>query len=97
MVSGKSMLRPEVALDVLAYLTAAARAVPAARVYLPNDVIARMLALHIHLLRHLLPLPPVHLLLSPMRLHATNMLVPMSWVHFTGVECENPAWAACSA
>ncbi|EIE27622.1 hypothetical protein COCSUDRAFT_39238 [Coccomyxa subellipsoidea C-169] len=59
-----SALPLEVALDVVAYLTAAGRALHAARQSLPDDImpsdiIARMLALHTHLLRHLLLLPPV--------------------------------------
>lgn len=58
-----STLPVQVALDVVTYLRAAARALPAAQKALPDDITARMLALHIHLLHHLLPRPLVHLLL----------------------------------
>jgi hypothetical protein len=57
-----STLPVQVALDVVTYLRAAARALPAAQKALPDDITARMLALHIHLLHHLLPQPVVHLL-----------------------------------
>ncbi|KAK9917648.1 hypothetical protein WJX75_006796 [Coccomyxa subellipsoidea] len=54
-----STLPVQVALDVVTYLRAAARALPAAQKALPDDITARMLALHIHLLHHLLPQPVV--------------------------------------
>lgn len=56
----------QAALDVVAYLKAAARALPSVQEVLPGDITRRLFALHIHLLGHLLPLPPVcPLLTSP--------------------------------
>ena len=46
-------------LGVVAYLKAAARALPSVQEHLPGDITKRLFALHIHLLGHLLPLPPV--------------------------------------
>ncbi len=49
----------QAALNVVAYLKAAARALPLLQDELPRDISRRLFALHIHLLGHLQPLPPV--------------------------------------
>ncbi|CAL8463562.1 g3096 [Coccomyxa elongata] len=49
----------QAALDVVAYLKTAARALPSLQDELPRDITRRLFALHIHLLGHLQPLPPV--------------------------------------
>ena len=55
-------LPDEAVLDVVAYLRAAAQALPGMQGALPADMPARMLALHLHLLGTLLPPPAVRLL-----------------------------------
>ena len=56
---GAAALPNEAVLDAAACQHAAARALPAAQPGLPGDMRGRMLALHLHLLGHLLPAPSV--------------------------------------
>lgn len=56
----------QAALDVVAYLRAAARALHAGQAALPKNSVSHMLALQIHLLRHLMPLPLVCTRLTPL-------------------------------
>lgn len=58
--TGRPQLPVSAALDAVSYLRIVAQSLPALQQQtMPSNVIARLLALHIHLLRHLLPSVPV--------------------------------------